>query len=91
MLGKQNIVYVIQELRERNDHLRQISWPISSYSLLTHSFNFDKKLNAALRHSSKRLDIEHQCLQIRTYISHKITKQRFTIFACKIVQFRRYY
>ena len=40
-----------------------------------HSFNFDKKLNAALRHSSKRLDIEHQCLQIRTHISHKITKQ----------------
>ena len=44
-------------------------------SLSTHSFNFDKKLNAALRHSSKRLDIEHQCLQIRTHISHKITKQ----------------
>ena len=40
-----------------------------------HSFNFDKKLNAALRHSSKRLDIAHQCLQIRTHISHKITKQ----------------
>ena len=44
-------------------------------SLSTHSFNFDKKLNAALRHSSKRLDIKHQCLQIRTHISHKITKQ----------------
>ena len=29
MLGKQNIVYVIQELRKRNDRLRQISsWPV---------------------------------------------------------------
>ena len=27
MLGKQNIVYVSQELRKRNDLLRQISWP----------------------------------------------------------------
>ena len=67
MLGKQNIVYVIQELRKRNDRLRQISWPACVLSrrivlILT------KKLNAALRHSSKRLDIEHQCLRIRTHI-----------------------
>ena len=66
MLGKQNIVYVIQELP---------NFMACTSSLSTHSFNFDKKLNAALRHSSKRSDIEHQCLQIRTHISHKITKQ----------------
>ena len=62
-------------MRKRNDRLRQISLPARVLST-PRSFNFDKKLNAALRHSSKRLDIEHQCLQIRTlYISHKITKQ----------------
>ena len=53
-------------MRKRNDRLRQISWPARVLSrrivlILT-------KLNAALRHSSKRLDIEHQCLQIRTHI-----------------------
>ena len=60
-------------MRKRNDCLHQISWPARVLS--RRSFNFDKKLNAALRHSSKRLDIEHQCLQIRTHYIYLIKLQ----------------
>ena len=79
MLCKQNIVYVIQELRKRcvNETIvcAKFHGPHVFSLDAVHSFNFDKKINAALRHSCKRLDIEDQCLQIRTHISHKITKQ----------------
>ena len=57
-------------MRKRNDRLCQISWPAR---VLSRHIVLILTKNEMLLYVT--VDIEHQCLQIRTHISHKITKQ----------------